>query len=742
MKNTLLTVALFLWAGTFLSDIAPWAPYAFCATALLALFRRTLLWIALCAFCLGAIRLPPKEHLLPIAQATTLTLLDSPELLEPEAPWVQSGPVGQRTLAFDHTSQATWWLYGDHHDAPGTTVHAEGVQRDWPPPSWEGDVLSRAHSAAASFHAAIIEPGVVPQTFSVALHLATLRAGIAVVRQAIGERLHKRTGEGDAGALCAAILIGNRSHLRRYHYDTLAASGLVHILSVSGFHIAWVAWLCRRALLTILAPLVFFLGFDARKVSALGAALVAVTYAVLSGAELPALRSAAMWAVPLLASCAGRRSEAPTVFALVLMVTVLLQPQLAITPGAIFSFFSVLVLLSWSTHRREWRGQSLWVAVVASAASLPWSAYFFASAPWAGFVFNLIAAPFAAVLVGLGSLGILGLDPPPVAAVLEACATALLFIAQAAPTWTVAPLALSRLEALLASLWLLSLISPQARVLRRPIAGLFSLLFVSPLVARAWTHEVHFLPVGQGDSAVVLRPWWKVTVIDTGGDYSGRKDPGSRVVVPFLLRHRIWSIDDLALTHAHPDHVGGAATLLDRLWVRNVRANGPTSQHPAWLSVVKRSNPVGITAEAGLDGFKLLHPLLADEPNYPELSLNDNSLVLSHGPLLLTGDIEAMGESAVDAWPRHRVLKIPHHGSDTSSSPAWLAQLKPEICVIPVGAENRFGHPSPRVLTSLQDAGCRTYRTDEDGLVSVTLGHGETCVRTYRGARSTCLQLE
>ena len=250
---------------------------------------------------------------------------------------------------------------------------------------------------------------------------------------------------------------------------------------------------------------------------------------------------------------------------------------------------------------------------------------------------------------------------------------------------------------------------------------------------------VEAVDVGQGDSLLVITPDGKTLLVDGGGFGGGPRqapqdfDIGEEVVSPALWSRGIRHLDAVALTHAHSDHMGGLPAILRNfhpaeLWVGNnppVPAYEALLAEAAGLHIQLRTFHAGGGFAFGETRIDVLAPFADYHPG-AEPS-NDDSLVLrvSYGAssALLEGDAEAPIEQAMLSEPHlaSTLLKVGHHGSITSTRPAFLARVAPQWAVISSGLHNRYGHPRQEVLEELQSAHVRTLRTDLNGMACFIL---------------------
>jgi competence protein ComEC len=397
---------------------------------------------------------------------------------------------------------------------------------------------------------------------------------------------------------------------------------------------------------------------------------------------------------------------------------------------------------------RRWLGQGLQATVAAAVATAPLCAHHFAELTPAAPLGNLLLVPLVELgIVPLGLLGsalgaalpVLGWVPLQLAGLL---AGAVLWLAEGFRRWApvVAVWSPTGLEAALMTLAaLLGLATRRATAPRRWLAAAAACLALGggALAARhVWRGldpglRVTFLDVGQGDAILIEGPRGFVALVDGGGSIDGRFDPGQRVIVPVLRRKTIGRLDLVVLSHPHPDHLNGLPAVLQGFPVGALWTSGDRGGNPAYdrLLALARSRGVALPPPGRLEVNGLVieprGPWLDDHIGVPPgLEVNDASLVLqlrfAGRSLLLTGDVEEQGEAELLGRGERLaadVLKVPHHGSRTSSGIELLRAVRPGLAVASLARRNRFGFPHPEVLQRYQAGGVRLLRTDRDGAI-------------------------
>ncbi len=265
------------------------------------------------------------------------------------------------------------------------------------------------------------------------------------------------------------------------------------------------------------------------------------------------------------------------------------------------------------------------------------------------------------------------------------------------------------------------------------ILGIAAVLTAIPLFWLYWQPtknlEVDYLDVGQGDAELIKTPAGQNILIDGGPDSS---------VIRRLGENLAWwdkKIDLMILTHPHDDHVTGSIDVLKRYQVKQILYTGAVNNAPNYLSwleqvrnkkikmvIIDRPQTINLAENCQL---QIIYPLTSFLDRTMN-NLNNSSIVMrlvyGQSSFLFLGDMEKEVEQELLANKTGvgaEVLKVAHHGSDSSSNQDFLAAVKPEIAVIEVGKENDFGHPSLRVIKRLERVGAKIIRTDRDGTVKL-----------------------
>ena len=572
------------------------------------------------------------------------------------------------------------------------------------------------------------------------------------LRGDVRDAMNARLGDAPLAGVLVALAIGDQDAIAQEDWQVFWRTGVGHLVSISGLHITMLAGLAFAvvAFTWVRVPRLA-LWLPARKAGAVAGVAAALAYSLVAGYSVPTQRTFIMLAVVATCVLADRHTSPSRVLALAVMGVILVDPWAVLAPGFWLSFGAVAAIF-YAVSLRTGRPGAIAGAVTTQLAvtlgMLPMLVALFQEVSLVSPIANAFAIPVVSlVVVPLALAG--AFLPVPFALdlahlVMEYTMVPLEWLA-ALPDAVIEshePVAWTVACAVLGSLWLLA---PRGVPMRACGAILFVPLFTvappAPPFGAAW---IDVLDVGQG-LAVVVRTATHALVYDAGPTWSAEADSGGRVVVPFLRGEGVRHLDVLAITHADDDHAGGMASV-------------SRSRHPDALLTTLRSDDAR-HALAGIsrlclrgmhwdwDGarFEVLHPDAAslDEARRKE---NDRGCVLrvatQGSAALLAADIEARSESQLlasdGATLRADVLLVPHHGSRTSSTAAFIDAVAPRIALFAVGYRNRFHHPNPGVMARYAARGIEVWRTDLDGALRVQLpadGGGELVVRGQDEAR-------
>jgi competence protein ComEC len=541
----------------------------------------------------------------------------------------------------------------------------------------------------------------------------------------------------EAGIL-RAIGSGDRGGLDRETASAFARSGLAHLLAVSGLHLVVVAWGLHRLVLAAALRIERIAGrTDARRVAAWITLPAAFLYSIATGNGPPVLRAAVGAGAALVALLVRRELDALGALAIAALAVLALEPGAILDPSLQLSFAAVAGLALWARPLRAalpwprptpgtWRARLVepfveggCVSLAASIATAPILAFHFRQVPLLGLAANVAAVPIGSALTALGAVGALAsaVAVPLAVPILWGSfplAWALAWLAErsSAPAWGSIPLA-RPLPAALVLFAAAAALATRARGRLRAGAiavAAGSLLLSGPLraSAAAWRAglEVLYLDVGQGDCALLRLPDGAAVLVDAGGAPEGGIDPGERDVLPLLRDLGVRRLDAFFLSHPHPDHLLGLRAVAAALPIERLFTNGRAraDQLPGGLPPPDALSPGERWERAGVR-FDVLGGAREG------LGENDASLVLrvSYGStsFLFPGDVEAAGEEGAVAVGglRSDVVKVPHHGSRTSSGHAFVEAVGARRAVVTYAPWNRHGFPHEEAVARWRAAG-------------------------------------
>ncbi len=663
-------------------------------------------------------------------------------------------------FAFDLESSSRWVL------APGSRMiltwrEAARAGIDHPDVLRSGERwrfavrLRRPHASlnpyGFDYEAALLERGVVAtgtvraHAMAPALRLAVpgrgLRALVDRARSAIRDRLRAALPEAPWRGVVIALAIGDQAAIPQAQWRMFNRTGISHLISISGLHVTMLGALAGTAAAAVWRRVPRLpLWLPVPKLAALVSVIAATVYCALAGFGIPAQRTVCMLAVAALGRCLDREPSAPRVLALALIVIVAIDPWAPLTAGFWLSFGAVAMLFHAGSAQGLESSVRAWLRAqgVVTIGLAPLTLALFGQVSLVGPIVNAVAIPVVSMVVAPLSLlaAVSPMDGP------ARLAHAILALGMPMVEW-LAALPLAAWSAQVAAPWTIVLASAGAAWLLAPFPvrarwaspALFVPLFlVHPDSVAEGQARLDVLDVGQGLS-VVIRTHRHTVVFDAGPRLGTAGDAGERVVLPFLRAVGRSSLDAVVISHPDADHAGGARSLLaglpvDTLWM----PSGTALRSGAGSTVVE---PARESCERGrgweMDGvqFTFVHPGAGRVTRRGRTNRTSCVLKVTVGghAVLLAADIDRLAEASLVAAERGApvsmlaadVLLVPHHGSQSSSSDAFIDAVHPTVAIVSAGYRNRFGHPRRRVIERYTARNIAFLRTDLGGAVRIDL---------------------
>ena len=601
--------------------------------------------------------------------------------------------------------------------------------------------------AAAAIAARLVIGAAVPN-----LDVARLLA-LDGPRAAFAHPLRALVPEPESGILLG-IVLGERASVSADLSYAFAVSGTTHLLAISGFNMTLVASAVALALRSRVRPIVR---------AAVTIAAVA-TYSVLVGLAPSVLRAALMSVVAGIGLASGRRAASANALCAAITFMLLVSPDAILDVGFLLSALATGGLIAFQSPLSERLArlpvalrEGLSTTLAATAPTLPLVAAVFGRVSVVSPVANLIAVPLFPALMLAGAatsaIGAISIDlARPIALVAYACAFALRVVVETSAAMPLAALSVpaSPLTGIALAVLDIGAVFAVARVRRvalpavplaRPSARHLIAASVGVAVLAGgiliWPApdpavRIRALDIGQGD-AYLVETGGSTMLIDGGPDPARLLEELGASLPPWHRR-----IDVVALTHAHLDHGAGLIAVLERfevgLAIEPVGLNaGPLAD--AWAAAAAKANVPrravrgGNRLVVGDATVTILSPIDDPAVEVPSLVMR---LERGRFSALFTGDAtdQALADLLLHPEVLHsRVYVPPHHGAETPYASAMVAAVRPEAALISVGAQNRYGHPTPDTLAALRAVA--TYRTDRDGTVEITSDGTGIASRTH-----------
>ncbi len=603
------------------------------------------------------------------------------------------------------------------------------------------------------------------------------------IRNFLEKESHPRTS-----SIFKALVLGEQGAIPEEVKESFILTGTAHLLAISGDQFGIVAALSFSGLIWILKRSEFLLlSISVRKWAAGLTIPCIVLYAFIAGGGTSVIRAAIMVVTFLLSILFNRERNLIHTLALAAFLILLFSPPSLFDISFQLSFLAVLSILymmprileglkkeglslpskaTWKMNIWRYIKISFLVTAVATFGTAPFVALHFNRISPIGLVTNLFIIPWVGFIIVPLSLAasILSFFLPPIAAALInidsfitlTLLTVLAFLASFpfASLFVSTPTALE--IALFYSLLFLTVHLKRQKVARYIFVGFCVVLVLDFAFWNLRGHfqkdlTITFIDVGHGDSILLEFPKGKKMLIDGGGLYEDRFDIGKNVIAPFLWKKKIRRIDFLVLTHPDPDHLKGLNFIashfsIGQFWENGVRTDSEFYQRleetlfrrKAARFSLNENSPPQVIHEAKISFFN--PPAKgSSHASLPAPSLLNNSSLVTmiqfkNIRVLLAGDIEKETEYRMlrEGYSlKADILKIPHHGSSSSSTLYFLQRVKPSYAILSVGERNIGKLPHPEVLARYEQLGAKIYRTDRHGAITVTTDGEEIKLKTF-----------
>jgi competence protein ComEC len=570
------------------------------------------------------------------------------------------------------------------------------------------------------------------------------RDALVALRARAGEGIDRAFGA-DA-AMVRALLIADTRGIDPAMRDRFATAGVIHMLSISGLHVAIIA---GAVILLLRAARL------GRRAAMAGAVPVTAFYVLMIGAPAPAIRSATMLAATAACVIAGRQTSPWAPLALGAAIPLLADLRAVQDLGYQLSVIGIAGLIASGALARRWiaprwsgaraaAATVLLASVVTTMTSAPLLAWYFGRLSIIGPLANVVATPIVALLQPALFLAMVLAPFPELSRFVADAAHPLLWafdhvatLAAAVPgaSMGVSPgITTAALGAIGAAAIIAACLTAfPGRPLAVAATSAVLAVWIPVLPSgSAGTVELHMLDVGQGDAVAIRTPRGRWLLFDAGKGWRGGDD-GRRVVVPYL-RRRGGEVAALVISHPHSDHLGGASTIvraLDPVAVYDGAYLGGTAMYRRSLEVIAEEGVPWRRARPGdslvVDDVRV-HFLAPDSLWMTGIAdANEASVValVRYGEIrmLLTGDAERGEEAWLVQHARDRlradILKVGHHGSRTSSTPSFIDAVRPRLALVSVGTGNTYGHPHDETLRGIAASGATVLRTDREGTIVI-----------------------
>lgn len=551
-------------------------------------------------------------------------------------------------------------------------------------------------------------------------------SSLLILREHLADILAQLDSDEETLGIFEALTLGLTTHVDKAQWDLFRRTGTTHLIDISGEHIALVAGLSYWLLKWGWRHMgVLCLRYPAPKIASIGAIFISVLYALIAGFAVPTQRSLVSCCLMLLRNFCSQRLSMWQAWRYALLAVLIFEPHAVFMLGFYFSFIAVAILIL-INQRVKTKGlrKMLSMQFACMFGLMPLSLYWFSYGSINGLVANLLAIPWVGFVIVPLALIIAFLSPwiviPWSVAILKWSISLLITCLKWIDSFSILNFNFTFTEALPALALMVAmaifLFLPLIRAL--PATGILMIASLFPNYDKVKTGDVKIdvLDVGQG-LAVVVRTTQHVLIYDTGMKFYHAGDMGKLAIIPYLNKLGVSHLNKVVISHPDLDHLGGLSSLDEKYAIEELIVDNP---HFYKRGVSCHDYPAWVWEGVSFRFFPIATP-------FPHK--NNNSCILqistSADRMLLSGDIEKVAEDYLIKMYGSKlastVLLVPHHGSKTSSSNAFVRQVAPKYAIASYGFDNRYHFPHPQAMLSYQRNHIPVFDTLHCGMIRVEL---------------------
>lgn len=544
------------------------------------------------------------------------------------------------------------------------------------------------------------------------------------IKAIIKEKLPSETGD-----LLLAILLGDKKDLSEQIQINFKNSNLSHMLAVSGAHVSYIiiglTYITQNSIMGKRKARVFCIFF-------------LIIFMAITNFTPSVTRACIMAILTLVSEILYKKADIYTNISISALIILLYNPYSLLDLGFQLSFggtIGIVIFMRFIKKKQEepkllnYIKQMALVSICANIIIIPIIMNNFNTVSLTFLVSNILASPILAIIVIVGfSIIIISIISHSLSNILVFWLNPILnllikissFCSKLpfAKILVVTPYIFNIIFYYTIILYLVNYNNLKQFIKKKTVILLSIILILSNFIFYILPQDlkIYFIDVGQGDSTLIVTPSKKTILIDGGGSESF--DVGEKVLLPYLLDRRIRKIDYIMISHFDTDHCKGIFTVIENLKVKNIiisKQAEKSENYKKFKEIVANKKINIILVKAGdkikIDKYIYFKILFPTEKLIMQNPLNNNSIVSQLNyksfKMLFTGDIEEIAEKEILNLQKDKlkstILKVAHHGSNTSSTQEFINSVKPELALIGVGKNNTFGHPSECVVEKLRD---------------------------------------